>query len=137
MNIPVRGSRLVLLVALALLAGCIKPADQKAPENNPAPKAAEPFATAPAAPTQPPSVAGIPAAAIGAAQRAKARVEVASTATADNGALYKQAQTLFAEKKYNEALATLANIQAELMTSAQQKAVEELRAKIKGAQAGL
>lgn len=131
MNIPapLARSAVVAVLASVLLAGCIKPADQKAPENNPAPKA-EPFAAAPAAPTQPPSVAGIPAAAIGAAERAKAKVEIASTATADNGALYRQAQTLFTEKRYNEALATLDNIQAELMTAPQQKAVAELRTKI-------
>lgn len=133
MNFPAPLSRLVALAVLGvlgLLAGCIKPADQKAPQNNPAPKAPEPFAAAPEAPKQPPSVAGIPAAAIGAAERAKAKVEIASTATTDNGALYKQAQSLYNEHKYNEALAVLNQIPAELLTSAQEKAVSELRAKI-------
>jgi|GEM_PF-6550330 hypothetical protein len=132
MNPPAPLSRLAPLAALALLAGCIKPADQVVPENKPAPKA-EPFASAPEAPKQPPSVAGIPAAAIGAAERAKAKVEIASTATADNGALYRQAQALFAEKKYHEALAALDKIQAELMTEPQHKAVDELRAQINAA----
>lgn len=117
------------LLAAALLAGCIKPAEQKAPENKPGPKA-EPFATAPAAPTQPPSVAGIPAAAIGAADRAKKKVEVASTATADQGEVFRKAQALYAEKKYPQALGALNGIQQELLTPEQEKAVSELRAKI-------
>lgn len=120
-------------IALGLLSACVKPAEQKAPENNPAPKA-EPFAEAPPAPTQPPSVAGIPAAAIAAAERAKARVEVASTATKDNGAIYRQAQVFFAEKKYDEALSSLGQIQPELLTPAQEKAVTDLRAQIAAAQ---
>lgn len=132
MNLLPALSRLFALAALGLLAGCIKPADQKVPENTPAPKA-EPFAVAPPPPAQPPSVAGIPAAAIGAAQRAKMKVEVASTATADQGAIYRQAQSLFGEKKYNEALAALGQIQNELLTPAQEKAVSELRAKINAA----
>ncbi|MBC8011958.1 MAG: hypothetical protein H7067_17870, partial [Burkholderiales bacterium] len=111
---------------------CVKPAEQASPATK-APEP-EPFSTAATvAPTQQPSVGGIPAAAIAAAERAKARVEVASTATADNGAIYKQAQTLFAEKKYAEALHALDSIQVELMTSAQEKAVAELRAKITAA----
>lgn len=121
-----------LALAFGLLAGCVKPAEQKAPENNPAPKA-EPFAEAPPAPTQPPSIAGIPAAAINAAERAKAKVEIASTATADQGAVYRQAQALYAGKKYNEALAALNNIQPELLTPAQEKAVNDLRTQIKAA----
>ena len=121
------------LVVAALLSGCIKPAEQKAPETKPGPKA-EPSATAPPAPTQPPSVAGIPAAAINAAERAKAKVEVASTATVENGTLYRQAQALFAEKKYDEALAALGQIQPELLTPAQEKAVGDLRAQIAAAQ---
>ena len=132
MNPPAPLSRLAPLAALALLAGCIRPPDQNVPENKPAPKA-EPFADAPAAPEQAPTVAGIPAAAIAAAERAKARVEVASTATKDHGALYREAQSLFAEQKYTEALAALDQIQAELMTAPQQKAVDELRAKINAA----
>lgn len=123
-----------LVAALVLLAGCFKPVESKAPETAPAP-APEPFSTAAAtAPSQPAnSVAGIPAAAIGAAHRAVAKVEIASTATADNGTLYRQAQTLFTEQKYAEALRALDQIQAELMTAPQEKAVAELRAKIKAA----
>jgi hypothetical protein len=121
-----------LALAFGLLSGCVKPAEQKAPENNPAPKA-EPFAEAPPAPTQAPSVAGIPAAAINAAERAKAKVEIASTATADQGTVYRQAQALYAEKKYNEALAALNNIQPELLTPPQEKAVNDLRAQINAA----
>lgn len=123
-----------LLAALVLLAGCFKPVETKAPEPAPAPPA-EPFSTAAAtAPSQPAnSVAGIPAAAIGAAHRAVAKVEIASTATADNGTLYRQAQALFAEKKYTEALRALDQIQAELMTAPQEKAVAELRAQIRAA----
>jgi hypothetical protein len=121
------------LIAVALgFSGCVKPADHKAPENTPAPKA-EPFAAAPAAPAQPPSVAGIPAAAIAAAERAKAKVEIASTATAESGALFRQAQALFAEKKYAEALAALNALTPELLTPEQEKAVAELRAKIRSA----
>jgi len=132
---PALRASLLSLISAALLAGCIKPAEQKAPENNPAPKA-EPFATAPAAPTQPPSVAGIPAAAIGAADRAKKKVEVASTATADQGVIYRQAQALYAEKKYAQALGALNGIQQELLTPEQEKAVSELRAKIGAAMSG-
>lgn len=136
MKIPARPAAspvFFALLCLSGLVGCVKPAEQKAPENNPAPKA-EPFAAAPDAPAKPPSVAGIPAASIAAAERAKARVEVASTATLDNGAIYKQAQALFAEKKYAEALAALNNIQPELLTAPQEKAVNELRAQITAAQ---
>lgn len=122
----------VSLLATVLLTGCVKPAEQKVTETKPAPEP-EAFATAPAAPTQPPSVAGIPAAAIAAAERAKMKVEVASTATVENGTLYKNAQALFAEKKYPEALAALDTIQRELLTPAQEKAVAELRAKIAAA----
>lgn len=122
----------LLLAAIATLSGCVRPAEQNAPENTPAPKV-EPFAEAPAAPEQPPSVAGIPAAAIAAAERAKARVEVASTATKDHGALYREAQAFFAEKKYQEALNTLNQIQPELLTAAQEKAVNDLRAQINAA----
>jgi hypothetical protein len=129
--------RLTALVAAAtavLLSACVKPAEQAAaPVAAPAP-APEPFAAAPTASSQPPSVAGIPAAAIAAAERAKARVEVASTATVDNGALYKRAQALFAEKKYGEALRVLDDIPVELLTEAQDKAVKELRANIQRAQ---
>ena len=136
MNLPAPLSRVATLAAAAglaaILSGCIKPADQKAPANNPAPKA-EPFAAAPAAPTQPPSIAGIPAASIAAAERAKAKVEIASTATTDNGAHYRQAQSLYAEKKYREALAALDQIQAELMTAPQHKAVSALRAPLEAA----
>lgn len=129
-------ARLALpLAVVALLSACIKPVEPKAPENKPAPKA-EPFATAPAAPSQPPSVAGIPAAAIGAAQRAKMKVEVASTATADQGAIYRQAQSLYAEKKYPQALAALNGLQQELLTPEQEKAVSELRVKIGAAMGG-
>jgi hypothetical protein len=125
--------RLLAVPALAastlLLTACFKPAEQKAAEPPPPPP--EPFSTAATvAPTSTPSVAGIPAAAIAAAERAKARVEVASTATRDNGAIYKEAQTLFTEQKYAEALHALDGIQAELMTPPQEKAVAELRAQI-------
>ncbi len=127
-------SHFTLLALLAALTGCFKPVETKAPEVTPPPPA-EPFSTAAAtAPAQPAtSVAGIPAAAIGAAHRAVAKVEIASTATADNGTLYRQAQTLLAEKKPAEALRVLDQIQAELMTGPQEKAVAELRAKIKAA----
>ncbi len=137
MHIPAPALRAscVSLLAAALLAGCVKPAEQKAPENKPAPKA-EPFATAPAAPSQPPSVAGIPAAAIGAAERAKMKVEVASTATGDQGTIFRQAQALYTEKKYPQALAALNGIQQELLTPDQEKAVSELRAKIGAAMGG-
>lgn len=128
-------SHFTLLALLAAHTGCFKPVETKAPDTTPPPPPAEPFSTAAAtAPAQPAtSVAGIPAAAIGAAHRAVAKVEIASTATADNGALYRQAQTLFAEKKPAEALRVLDQIQAELMTGPQEKAVAELRAKIKAA----
>lgn len=126
---PFRLPAALPLVVAALLSGCIKPAEQKAPENKPGPKA-EPFATAPSAPTQPPSVAGIPAAAIGAADRAVKKVEVASTATADQGEIFRKAQALYAEKKYPQALAALNGVQQELLTPEQEKAVSELRAKI-------
>lgn len=117
---------------LLSLSACVRPAEQTVPENTPAPRV-EPFADAPAAPEQPPSVAGIPAAAIAAAERAKARVEVASTATKDNGALYREAQAHYAEKRYPEALNTLNQIQPELLTAPQEKAVNELRAQIQAA----
>ncbi len=132
MHIPAplpRPFAVALLLALLPLAGCVRPAEQTVPENNPAPKA-EPFADAPAAPAQPPSVAGIPAAAIAAAERAKARVEVASTATKDQGALYREAQAHYAAQRYQEALNTLDQIQPELLTAPQEKAVGELRAQI-------
>ena len=130
MHIPSRRITSVAFFAVAaLLAGCPKPAEQARPEPAPAP-APEPFAGAPAAPTQPPSVAGIPAAAIAAAERAKAKVEVASTATLDNGAIYKQAKQLLADGKPSEALHTLETIQMELLTPAQEKAVADLRAEI-------
>ena len=132
---PARRASLVSLFSAVLLAGCIKPAEQTVPENKPAPKA-EPFATAPAAPKQPPSVAGIPAAAIGAAERAKMKVEVASTATGDQGAIYRQAKAFFEEKKYTQALGALNSIQQELLTPEQEKAVSELRAKISAAMSG-
>jgi hypothetical protein len=130
-TLPLRPAAVSILAA-ALLAGCVKPAELKAPEPKPAAQP-EAFATAPAAPTQAPSVAGIPSAAIAAAERVKMKVEVASTATVDNGALYKQAQALFAESKHAEALALLDTIQQELLTQPQEKAVAELRAKIKAA----
>lgn len=132
---PTVSARLLPLAASALLlAGCPKPAEQKAPANKPAPQA-EPFSTdATVSPTTTPGIAGIPAAAIAAAERAKARVEVASTATRDNGAIYKEAKALFAEQKYSEALHALDGIQAELMTPPQEKAVNELRAQIQAAQ---
>ncbi len=121
---------------MVLLAGCTKPAEPAttpAPAPAPAPAtapAADAFSAAPAAPTTQPSFAGIPAAAIAAAERAKARVETASTATLDNGAIFKQAQAFFVEKKYPEALKALDSIQAELLTPAQEKAVNDLRAQI-------
>jgi hypothetical protein len=124
-----------VLAAALLLGGCVKPAEQKAPENTSAPQT-EAFADAPAAPTQPPSVAGIPSAAIAAAERAKARVEIASTATEEQGKLYREAQALFAEKKFTEALAALDQLHPELFSPAQEKAVTELRAKIVAARAG-
>ncbi|MEO0055254.1 MAG: hypothetical protein RLZZ50_1201 [Verrucomicrobiota bacterium] len=133
MKHPVR--TLIPLTAVVLLAACVKPAEQKAPENTPAPKA-EPFAVAPPPPAQPPSVAGIPAAAIGAAERAKMKVEVASTSTADNGALFRQAKALCAEKKFSEARAVLDRIPAELLTPDQEKAVNELRSQINAALGG-
>ena len=123
------------LCVAALLTACVKPAEQKAPENTPAPKA-EPFAVAPPPPSQPPSVAGIPAAAIGAAERAKMKVEVASTGTADNGALFRQAKALCEEKKFAEARAILDRIPEELLTPEQEKAVKELRAQINAALGG-
>jgi hypothetical protein len=118
-----------VLTSTLLLAGCVKPAEPKPPENKPAPQV-EPFAAAPETPAKAPTLAGIPAAAIGAAERARARVEVASTATVDQGAFYKQAQALYAEKKFPEALAALNQIQPELLTRPQEKAVDELRAQI-------
>ena len=125
--------RLAALASLALaLSACVKQVETKTPE--PAQPAPEPFAAAPAAPAQPPSVAGIPAAAIAAAERAVAKVEVASTNTIDHGALYKQAQALFAEKKYAEALRALDSMQPELLTPAQAQAVNTLRAQITAAQ---
>lgn len=128
--------RILLPLSISLLlSACIKPAEQKAPENTPAPKA-EPFAVAPPPPAQPPSVAGIPAAAIGAAERAKMKVEVASTGTADNGALFRQAKALYAEKKFAEARAVLDRIPEELLTPEQEKAVKELRAQIAAALGG-
>ena len=92
---------------------------------------AEPFSTAAADNRiNTPSVAGIPGAAIAQAQRANARIEVASTNTREHGAVFKEAKDLFAQKKYNEALATLDTIQRELLNPAQAKAVDELRAQI-------
>ncbi len=120
------------LVLLLPLAACVRPAEQTAPENPPAPRV-EPFAEAPPPPAQPPSVAGIPAAAISAAERAQARVEGAATATTEQGALYRQAQTLHAEGRHAEALATLNRLQPELFTPAQEKAVNELRTQIQAA----
>lgn len=129
MPFPARLLAVPALAAALLFSACVKPAEQAAPAKATPPP--EPFSTAATvAPTEQPSVAGIPAAAIAAAERAKARVEVASTATVDNGTLYKQAQTFFAEKKYPEAIHALDGIQVELMTPAQEKAVTELRAKI-------
>lgn len=118
----------LLFTATLFLVGCVKPLEQ-ATEPAP-PPAPEPFAAAPEAPKQAPTVAGIPAASIAAAERAKARVEVASTATLDHGAIYKQAQTLFAEGKGAEALRVLNTIQPELLTPAQEKAVADLRTQI-------
>ncbi len=66
----------------------------------------------------------------GAAERAKARVELASTDTAGNGAIFNQAKAFAAEKKYNEALQTLNTLQTELLTPEQEKAVADLRAEI-------
>ncbi len=134
MPLPTRPFALgALILAAFALAACVKQVEQK-PEAAPAP-APEPFSTAATvAPAQPTSVAGIPAAAIAAAERYFDVVVAASTATLDNGALYKQAQALFAEKKYAEALSALDAIQAELMTPAQTKAVDALRAQITAAQ---
>jgi hypothetical protein len=133
MSLSPQGSAtaVILLTALAL-AGCVKQVETKEPA--PAPAAPEPFAAAPAAPSQPPSVAGIPSAAIAAAGRAVAKVEVASTNTLDHGTLYRQAQALFAEKKYAEALRALDAIQVELLTPAQAQAVTALRTQITAAQ---
>ncbi len=133
MNIPAHRLSLgALLAASVFLAGCPKPIEQAKPAPAPAP-APEPFAAAPAAPTQPPSVAGIPAAAIAAAERANAKVVVASTATLDNGAIYKQAKQLLADRKPAEAGRMLDTIQTELLTPAQEKAVADLRAEIQRA----
>ncbi len=134
MSNPTRLLALATLTAAALFTGCVKQVETITPPPPPAP-APEPFSTAATvAPTQGPNVAGIPAAAIAAAERAKARVEVAATHTADNGTLYNQAKTFFAEKKYPEALRALDSIQAELMTPAQDKAVATLRTQIAQAQ---
>jgi len=123
----------LILAALALTA-CVKQVEPK-PDATPAPEP-EPFAGVPASLSQPGSAGGVHAAAIAAAERAAAKVEVASTNTVNNGVLYKQAQSFFAEKKYPEALRALDDIQAELMTSPQTKAVEDLRTQITAAQAG-
>ncbi len=122
-----------LAAATALvLSACVKQVEQVAPAPKPAP--AEPFSTAAADnPIATPSVAGIPSAAIAQAHRANARVEAASTNTRDHGAIFKEAKELFAQKKYNEALAALDTMQPELMTPAQTKAVDDLRAQIKQA----
>ncbi len=134
-----RPSRLLasslLLGNLALLAACARPAEQTSPTNTPQPQTneAEPFAAAPAAPAQPPSLSGIPSSAIAAAERAKAKVEVAATATVENGEAFRRAQQLYAEKKYSQALALLDGIPPELLTPAQEKAVADLRAQIRAA----
>jgi hypothetical protein len=128
-------SPLLALASCGFLAACVRPAEQTVPENTPAPRV-EAFADAPPPPAQAPTVAGIPAAAIAAAERAQARVETASTATTEQGAIYRQAQALHAEGKHAEALAALDRLQTELFTPAQEKAVTELRAKILAAQSG-
>ena len=114
-----------------LVSACVKQVEQVAPAPKPAPTS-EAFSTAAADNhINTPSVAGIPGAAIAQAQRANARIEVASTNTRDHGAIFKQAKDLLAQKKYAEALGALDTIQPELLTPAQVKAVDELRAEIK------
>lgn len=123
----IRAPALWLLLGL-VLGGCVKQVEPAAPPASaPAP---EPFAAPAAAPSTPPTVGGIPAAAISAAERAKARVEAASTATLDHGVIYKQAKALLAEGKAAEALRLLDTIQLELLTTEQEKAITELRAQI-------
>jgi hypothetical protein len=132
MNTPARILvRSALLIAATCFTACVKQVEQAAPAPQPPPPAdafSTAAATAPAAGT--PSVAGIPAAAISLAERTKAKVELAATATADNGVVFKQAQALFAEKKYAEALRVLDTIQRELLTPAQEKAVSDLRTQL-------
>lgn len=135
MHLPARLLSPALVLAASLFTACVKQVEQVAPAEKPAPVDA--FSTAATvAPVNQPSVAGIPSAAIAAAHRANARVEVASTNTRDHGAIFAQAKAFLAEKKYGEALAALDSIQPELLTPAQEKAVADLRKEIEARRSG-
>jgi hypothetical protein len=116
-----------LLASIALLTGCTKPAESNAPAPAAAPADATPAAAAPATPT----VAGIPAAAIASAERAVAKVEAASAGATEvfNEAVIK-AKALMADKRFPEALKALETLQDVILSPAQQKTVDDLRAQI-------